>query len=170
MDKNSWYAIFVKTGEEDKVKERLNFRFRDEIQIIVPKRKLRERRFGIWRDVIRVLFPGYVLAYGTIDVEEYYKMKNVPGIIKLLRSGHLPLKIDYDEMEFINKLVFGDETIGCSDVLVENGNIVVVDGPLKSMEGQIISIDKRKGRAKVSLRFMGEERVIELEVNVLQVV
>ena len=39
-----------------------------------------------------------------------------------------------------------------------------------NMEGRIISINKRKGRAKVKLNFIGDERVIELGVNVLETV
>ena len=60
------------------------------------------------------------------------------------------------------------EIIGFSDVLFENGKVKVVDGPLLSMEGQIISIDQRKGRAKVLLAFLGEERTVELGISVLR--
>ncbi|MCX7842016.1 MAG: antiterminator LoaP [Clostridia bacterium] len=168
MSSNRWYALFVVTGEEDNVKERLQFKFKDSIRILVPKRKLKERKDGKWEYVIRTLFPGYVLLHGDITIEHYYEMKGIPGLIKFLRSGSDLLEINYWEMEVIAQLICNDETIGFSDVLVENGKVIVVDGPLLSMEGYIVSLNKRKGRAKVRLDFLGEQRTVELGINMLQ--
>ena len=172
MDKivfnSNWYAVFVKSGQENKVKERLEYRFEDKFRIIVPKRKLRERKGGVWSYVIRPLFPGYVLVNGDIDVEEYYGFKNVPGLFKLLCSGREPARIEPYEMEVISKLICNSEIIGFSNVLMENGKVIVVDGPLVSMEGRILKINRRKGRAQVMLNFMGEPRIVELGINVLQ--
>lgn len=172
MDKfflnNNWYAVFAKSGQEDKVKERLEYRFDDRFRIIVPKRKLRERKGGVWSYVIRPLFPGYVLVNGDIGTEEYYGFKNVPGLFKLLCSGCEPSRIEPYEMEVINRLICNSDIIGFSDVLMENGRVVVVDGPLLSLEGQILNINRRKGRAQVMLNFMGEPRTVDLGINLLQ--
>lgn len=168
IDPNQWYAVFVKTGEENKVKERLEYRFDEELNILVPKRKLRERKGGVWSFNIRNLFPGYVLVNGYIDSETYYRFKNIPGLLKLLRAGHDPLRIDPGEMELIARLTFNGDIIGMSEILIENEKIRVVDGPLTSMEGLIESIDRRKGRAKVRMNFMGEERTIELGITVVK--
>ena len=167
-DDGNWYALFVVTGEEDNVKERLKYRLKDRFRLLVPKRRLKERRDGVWRPRIRTLFPGYVLMNGTIDTEAYYLMKGVPGLLRLLRSGFEPFRIEREEMAVINRLICNSETIGYSSVLVENGRVIVVDGPLVSLEGQIIRINHRKGRAEVRLNFMGEPRTVELGINVLQ--
>jgi len=53
-------------------------------------------------------------------------------------------------------------------VLIKGGSVVVVDGPLTSMEGLIVDINRRKARAKVRLNFMGEPRIVELGISVLQ--
>lgn len=163
-----WYALFVVTGDEENVKERLQYRFNDKFRVLVPKRKLRERKDGKWEHIIRTLFPGYVLINGFLDITDYYAMKGIPGLLKLLRSGSELLEINPWEMEIIGQLICNDETIGFSDVLIENGRVIVVDGPLLSMEGYIVSINKRKSRAKVRLDFLGEERTVELGINMLQ--
>ncbi len=165
---DSWYAIFVLTGEEDKVKERLKYRFKDKLRILVPKRRIKERKNGEWHHNIKTLFPGYVLVNGSVSQEDYCNLQGVPGLIKMLRSGHTPLEIDSYEMEILNRLICNNETIGFSNILVENKKIVVVDGPLLSLEGQIESIDYRKGRAKVRLDFLGEARTVDLGISVLQ--
>lgn len=165
---DNWYAVFVVTGEEEKVRERIKYRFKDRLNVIVPKRKLRERKEGVWHDIVRVLFPGYVLLNGAFGISDYYNLKGVPGLLKLLRDKYEPLKIRAGEIEIIRKLTYNEETIGFSDVLIENGIVKVTDGPLMSMEGQIVSIDRRKGRAKVNLNFLGEQRTVELGINILQ--
>ncbi len=165
---SDWYAMFVMTGEEDNVKERLIYSFGDSFKFLVPKRKLRERKGGIWRFNTRVLFPGYVLLNGNVDLDTYYAFKKVPGIIRLLRSGSDILKIDEREMLVLSRLICNSEVIDFSHVLVENKRVKVVDGPLLSMEGYICSIDHRKGRAKVKLNFLGEERTVDLGISVLR--
>ena len=168
QDDNNWYAVFVVTGDEDNVKRRLEYWFQDKFKVFVPKRLLRERKGGIWSDNVRILFPGYVLLKGNIDIEKYYQLKNIPGLLKLLGNGCEPLKIDQQEIEIIYRLAGNDEMIGFSKVMIENGKVIVMDGPLLDMEGYILHIDYRKGRAKVRLDFLGEERTVELGISVLQ--
>ena len=165
---DGWYAIFVSTGEEDNVKERLKYRFGDELRFVVPKRKIRERKDGKVRDVLKLLFPGYVLVRGQIDIPQYERFRNVPGMIKLLGDAGKPKKIEAYEMELISRLIVNDEIIGYSKIFEENGLVRVVDGPMMSLEGNIVSIDRRKGRAKVRLFLFGDERVVDLGIEILK--
>jgi len=81
ITQDKWYALFVASGEEDKVKERIHFRFKDELKALVPKRRMRERKEGKWDDKIRTLFPGYVLLIGQMDNQKYSLIRDVPGVI-----------------------------------------------------------------------------------------
>jgi len=165
---DDWYALFVQTGKEDKVKEYIMKSFDSNLRALVPKRKLKERKGGTWSYVIRTLFPGYVLLNGDIDEKKNNYYKDVPGVIKLLRNDYEPLKIEKHEIQIISRLICNDEIIGFSSVLIKGGSVVVVDGPLTSMEGLIVDINRRKARAKVRLNFMGEPRIVELGISVLQ--
>lgn len=165
---NDWHAVFVVTGDEDNVKERLKYRFGEQYSFLVPKRKLRERKGGIWSYNVRNLFPGYVLLNGNIDVNSYYSFKNIPGLLRILKSGNDVLKIEMDEIQILSRLMCNSEVIGISEVLIENGLVRVVDGPLLNMEGIIQGINHRKGRARVILEFLGQERIVELGVSVLK--
>ena len=164
-----WYAAFVGTGKEDKVKACLNYYFSDAFRFFVPKRQMRERKKGKWSNVLRTLFPGYVLINGSMDVEDYYNFKNVPGMWKLLGVDEELLPIPEWEVGQITRFISRGEIIGPSDLKEEEGGQVrVVAGPLTGMDGQIIRIDRRKGRAKVKMLFMGEERIIDFAVNLLE--
>lgn len=164
----NWHGIFVVTGDEEKVKERLKYRLSDDFNILVPKRKLRVRKGGIWKVEAKILFPGYVLVKGDINTETYYRLKNIPNLLKLLRTGYDITAIDSREIAVLSKLICNNEEIGFSTVLFENDKVVVVDGPLFSLEGLIISIDQRKERAKVRMSFLGEERTVDLGVSILK--
>lgn len=162
-----WHALFVLTGDEDNVKERLNFRFKNKYRLVVPKRRLRERRFGVWNEVLRPLFPGYVLIQGSIPHEEYSKFYHVPGLLKVMKSGYDMVEICSDEIEFIARLIDGGDIIGYSDVFVEGEYVKIISGPLMNMEGYIKSIDVRKRRAKVCINFLNEESVVDLGIRLI---
>lgn len=165
---NEWHGIFVVTGDEDKVKERIQYRLQEDYTVVVPKRKLKLRKGGIWRAETKVLFPGYVLINGDINTDIYYRLKNIPSILKLLKTGTTVAPIDSREMAVLSKLICNSEEIGFSSVLLENGRVRVVDGPLFSLEGIILSIDHRKERARIRLNFLGEERTVDLGISFLR--
>jgi len=162
-----WYAAFVKTGEEERVKARLEYRFKDGLRFLFPKRRLRERKNGQWNDVLRPLFPGYILINGPLGVEEYYKFKKVPGFWRLLSGEGGLVSIPQREIEFIDRLMENGEVIGPSSLYREGGRVRVIDGPLTGMEGRIVKIDNRKGRAKVIITFLNEDRLVDLAVTML---
>jgi len=165
---DEWHGFFVVTGEEEKAKERIRYRLEDDYKVVVPKRKLKIRKGGSWKIETRVLFPGYVLVNGNITTEIYYRLKNIPNVIRLLKTGDAVATIDRHEMAVLSKLICNGEEIGFSDVLVENGRVQVIDGPLFSLEGIILSIDRRKERAKVRIPFLGEDRIIDLGISMLK--
>ena len=50
---------------------------------------------------------------------------------------------------------------------MKGDRVVIFDGPLKELEGNIVSINKRRNRAKVRLKFMNELRTVELGLMML---
>ena len=70
-----WHAIFVMTGNEQTVKDKIAYTFRNtNILPIVPKRRIYERKM-VWNEKIRPLFPGYILIKGLISTHDYYVLK-----------------------------------------------------------------------------------------------
>ncbi len=167
-EKQKWYALFVVTGEEDKVKERIHLRIRDELKALVPKRRMRERKEGSWQERIRPLFPGYVLLNGQINNRTYNLISDMPGVIRLLKNTDGPQEIYENEIWFLKRLIADNEIIGCSNVYIQGDKVVVVDGPLFGLEGYIKAVNKRKGRVKVFFNLMGEPRTVELCITMVQ--
>ena len=188
----SWYVLFVVTGQEEYVKESLYYRFKkieNDIQFVVPKIVKPERKQGVLKEVEKTLLPGYVLIEGEIGVDEYYMLKSIPGLVKLLRPEKILTKasglehvkeiydnpkqyfaaIPEDEITILGLILKNGETIGVSTILLEEGDkIRVVEGPLLGMEGVISKIDFRKSRAKVKLTLLGSERMVDFAIKVLE--
>ncbi|NLY18969.1 MAG: antiterminator LoaP [Clostridiaceae bacterium] len=165
---SAWYALFVKTGEENLVKERLDYRFGGDPVIMIPKKIIKERKNGKWYQRVRNLFPGYIFLHGTLTNENYRNLWQVPGLYKLLCTDREPVRIPDSEIEVFSHLFDREDIIQESDILMEGEEVTIVSGPLTALQGKILKVDKRKGRARVMINFLGEERIIDLGVNIIQ--
>jgi transcription termination/antitermination protein NusG len=173
-----WYALFVETRKEDFVKRMIK-RYIDcsNITVIVPKRKLIERKQGINRLVYKNLFPGYVFVYTVMNVDLYYEFKQIPRLYKLLNYNrdyqpkeikHHPFtEISINEISPVLSLMNNEETIDFSTVYTEGSKVRVIEGPLKGKETIIKKINKRKGRAKICLEMFAEEKLLDVGIDVL---
>ena len=152
-----WYALFVKTGEEEDMRKYLETLLPDiNMKILIPKRKLQERRKGKVYEVIRTLLPGYVLVKTEMDVDFYYRLKKLPGLLKILRDESEPLPIPEHEIAVILALTNQGDVIEFSEVYKEGDRIKVARGPMKGLEGIIESYDHRKKRLKIRLEILGQ--------------
>lgn len=163
-----WYAIFVQTGHEEAVKKNLFDCLKDKAKPVIVKRKLKERKKGVWTEVEKNLYPGYVLIYGRIDKYDYKDLNKISGIIKILSDQDGPISIDKIEMKTIERLIDIDGIIGYSKGIIKDDKVIITEGPLKDLQGLVKSIDKRKQRAKVIVNFLGEERLVDFGIEILR--
>lgn len=165
---DDWYVLFVLTGEEDRVRKRLEYSFgQEQLRPLVPQRRLKERKRGRVYECVRTVFPGYVFVHTPIIDDVYYDMKYIPGVIKVLKDDKRPVAVEPHEMEPILALTRASEIIDFSTGALIGGCVIILDGPLKGCEGIIVSVDKRKGRAKVKINMMGQERLVDLGLNII---
>lgn len=158
----NWYVLHVVTGKE----EGIGLRIRGlGMGALIPKRRMRERKNGIWRIRERTLFPGYVFIYSSMDAAAFHAIKQVPGILRILGDTYGPQPLKQEEVNHILRLSGDGTPLEISKVLAEGAGITVLSGPLRGMEGKIIKLDLRRCRAKVNIDLMGEPRVVELGVE-----
>ena len=163
-----WYALFVKTGEEELMRKFLDTLLPDSnIRILIPKRMIMERRQGKLCEKIKTLLPGYVLIKAKMDVGFYYQIKTMPGLINILKNNYDPIRIKENEIAAILALTNNGDVIGFSEIYKEGDVIKVNKGPLKGMEGIIESYDGRKKRLKIRLDFMGQSKRVDLGAEMI---
>jgi len=164
---NDWFVLFVKTNIEETIKQNLISTFGDKYIFYVPKKIMKERRGGKWKTVTKPLFKGYIIFKGNLQKEDYYLMNNINDVYYVLKNEKGPIPMLKDEIELLEKLLNNSEndSIGVSDIYMVGEDIYVENGPLQSLEGIIVSVNKRKGRAKVRLSVGGNEKLIDLSIN-----
>jgi transcription termination/antitermination protein NusG len=95
-------------------------------------------------------------------------IRSTKYFVRLLPTTGDPKPIqEKDRRILAHFMSFGKVADTSKVVFDENERIVVIEGPLKGLEGSIIKINKRKGRAKVSLDMCESSFLIDLSFEIL---
>jgi transcriptional antiterminator NusG len=123
------------------------------VRLLWPRRSLRIRRAGAWRESVAPIFPSYVfLQAPAVDPDLYAELKRTPGFVRFLPSNEGLAPLEQKDQGLLSHFLSFGEVVEKSAVLFdENKRIRVISGPLKNLEGLIVRVDRRKGRARVRL-------------------
>ena len=90
-------------------------------------------------------------------------LKKLPDFYHFLNSNTDIVALCDRDLEIIQHFMGLGPKIGQSLVRFdENDRIVVIEGPLKGIEGSIIKVDRRKQRAKIRIDFGGSSHTMDL--------
>ncbi|MDR2143581.1 MAG: antiterminator LoaP [Treponema sp.] len=169
-----YYALQVKTrGEEKYIKLFRALYPGCTLPIYFPKRSLAVRRKGVVVQTTPAVFPGYIFL--EIEDEDsiynyHWLFRRTDGFYRFLKSNQNIKALSGKDLETV--LHFTKKTgplAGVSKVYFdENSRIVVVEGPLAGLEGSIVKVDKRKGRAKIKLDLYDDSFAIDLGFELIE--
>jgi transcription termination/antitermination protein NusG len=159
-----FYVVQVITKTENKFLDLASSVIEEKkLNIFWPRRNLRIKKKGKWLDSLTPIFPGYLfINIDKISTDIYWGLKKIPGFLRFLKDNHNITPLPKREAEIISKLIRFGEIIEKSIVtFTKNNRINVIEGPLKGLEGIIVKIDKRKGRAKIKLDLYKESYLVD---------
>ena len=165
----NYFAIQVKTREEAKfisLAKGMNPTL--PLDIVFPRRLLTIRRRKQTKQVEAPLFPGYIFlqAPSDLDPSYYWALKKVPGFFRFLKNNTQIQPLEGKDLELLlHFLNYGEIVHKSRAVLDENKRIVILEGPLKGLEGRIVRVDRRKKRVKVKLELQEERFLVDLGVE-----
>jgi len=164
-----WFSIFVQTGYEDKIRAYYLQKYCPHLTFIVPKRQLRERQEGLWKEILKPIFPGYILVRGCMNYNDCYAIRRMNHVLRVLcdQTGE-PCKIRPSEIAILLKLLENGEVIRPSKAIDRGDHIEIIEGPLKNMEGIVQSINQRKGRARIVLNFLHKVRKVDVSLQMVR--
>jgi len=180
-----WYAVQVASGCEKRVKTNLEQRIQtldvaDRIlQIEIPQTPaVKIRKDGSRQNTEEKVFPGYVLLKMVMDDESWQAVKNTPNVINFVGAeqkrysgrgrGHVkPLPLSPAEVERIFKQTREQEPIVKID-MAAGDKILVLSGPFKDFEGEVIEVSPERSKLKALLSIFGRDTPVELEFNQVQ--
>jgi len=149
-----FFAVHIWTGDEGRFLSVASQRADgNDVRFYWPRRSLRIKRGGSWKESLAPIFPGYVFIQAeAIGPELYRAPKGAPGFLRFLLSNDNIVSLERSDQELLSHFLGFGEIVDKSMVFFdENKRIRVVSGPLKGLEGRIVRVDRRKGRAKVRL-------------------
>ncbi len=168
-----FYVFQILTGEEQRfitLAENALLRNRlEDTRVWWPRRKLMIRRRGRKIRTLAPLFPGYLIVEApTIDAQRLQTLRSCTGFVRFLKTNQDIRPLQGQDLELIRHFLSFGEIVEQSKVTFDVDNrIVVQEGPLKGLEGRIIKVDKRKGRAKVQLDMYENSFRIDLGFEVM---
>jgi len=169
----NYYALQVKTRSEEKYIRRFNSEYPDVgFKLHFPKRQLYIKKAGKMRSSKLAVFPGYIFIESEREEEilnYQLQLKKTDGFYRFLVSNRCLTSLSNKDMEIVHHFISApNSTAGVSKVYFnENSRIVVVEGVLAGLEGRIVKVDKRKGRAKIRLDLYDDSFTIDLAFEVI---
>lgn len=183
--KARWYVVQVASGCEKRVKANLeqrihNLEVADRIfQVQIPKTPtVKIRKDGSRQQGEEKVFPGYVIVEMIMDDDAWQVVKNTPNVINFVGSeqrrrygrgrGHVnPVPLSRSEVERIFKQVEIQEPVVKIDIGIGD-KILVLSGPFKDFEGEVIEVSPERSKLKALLSIFGRETPVELEFNQIE--
>ncbi len=180
-----WYAVQVASGCEKRVKTNLEQRIQtldvgDRIfKVQIPQTPaVKIRKDGSRHHSEEKVFPGYVLVQMLMDEETWQVVKNTPNVINFVGAqqtrnygrgrGHVkPMPLSPSEVERIFKQTQEQEPVVKTDMSVGD-KVLVLSGPFKDFEGEVIEVSPERNKLKVLLSIFGRDTPVELEFNQVQ--
>jgi transcription termination/antitermination protein NusG len=177
-----WYAVQVASGCEKRVKANIEQRVQTLdvanriFDVQIPETPiLRQQKDGRPKEASEKVFPGYVLVRMLMDDETWQVIKNTPHVINFVGAeqkrrygrgrGHVkPMPLGPSEVERIFKHAQEQEPIRKID-MAPGDKIVVLSGPFKDFEGEVIEVSAERSKLKALLSIFGRETPVELEVT-----
>ncbi|MBD2774794.1 transcription termination/antitermination protein NusG [Iningainema tapete] len=180
-----WYAVQVASGCEKRVKTNLEQRIQTFdvgekiLQVEIPHTPaVKIRKDGSRQHTEEKVFPGYVLVRMMMDDDTWQVVRNTSHVINFVGSeqkrgtgkgrGHVkPLPLSHTEVERIFKQTSEQEPVVKID-MATGDKIMVLSGPFKDFEGEVIEVSPERSKLKALLSIFGRDTPVELEFNQVQ--
>jgi transcriptional antiterminator NusG len=181
-DEVRWYAVQVASGCEKRVKTNLEQRIQtfdvsDRIvQVEIPHTPaVKIRKDGSRQHTEEKVFPGYVLVRMLLNDDTWQVVRNTSHVINFVGAeqkrgsgrgrGHVkPVPLSQSEVERIFKQTSEQEPIVKID-MATGDKIMVLSGPFKDFEGEVIEVSPERSKLKALLSIFGRDTPVELEFN-----
>ena len=152
-----WYALQVRTRWEHST---ANLLVGKGYPIILPTFKAAKQWRGNSKPVIAPLFPGYVFC--RFDANQRLPVLITPGVVSVVRRGSVPAPVEDWEMAAIEQVSLSGVRAEPCPYLEVGQNVRIEDGPLRGLEGILISFKKRQ-RIVVSVSLLRRSVAVEID-------
>jgi transcriptional antiterminator NusG len=171
-----WYVLRVASNKEEQVRETLTRKVKIEGlegrvgRILVPTIKEKRMKAGVLRVVERKLYPGYVFVEmaceedGSVAENVWFMVKETTGVGDFIGADGKPTSMpEHDVKQMLEACEKSEEQPGLSGLSISKGDQVkIMDGAFESYEGEVDSVDERRGMVSVIVSIFGRSTPVEV--------
>lgn len=165
-----WYVIWTKTGNEEKCKYYIDNYIGSEafIRCVIPTKRISRYIKGKWVKVEEKLFLSYLFIESD-DIDEFeMQLKNAVTFNKILKIDNIFLSLDKKDENALCRLIGDDGIIGESIGFIDGNNVIVTDGPMVGLEGNIKHIDRHKRLATLEIEMFDRVTEFKLALEIIE--
>ncbi len=184
-----WIVFYTRSGREKRAEQIIkglieNMDLKDRVSRVLVPSKLMEKVRNIKNSIRRIslekpIYKGYIFVEMEEDPDLVDLISKAAGIKALLKKEEEKsekgssvrwtfLKLSKDEIDYIEKIVeLENRKKEEKTPFLKGQKVKIVAGPMKNMEGEVIDVNKEKGKLKVKVEIFG--RPSEVEVDFIQV-
>ncbi len=157
----TWYVLHTKSRFENVVHDAL---FKKNIEVYLPKIKVKSKRRDR-RMMIRVpLFPGYVFVKSDLTPYRHLDIVKTVGAVRLIGTKSGPVPVPEDTIESLKIMVSVDQPVTTGNRLRKGDRVMVLNGPLAGVTGTFVRY-RGKGRVVVNIDALGQYAGVDVEEN-----
>lgn len=165
-----WYILFIKTGDEDKMKRKLRY---EGLNSFVPKMKVVHRKAGESTLIVKPMFPGYLFIESEMNQTELIQklreiQERMPKFMKLLKVDKEGTSVLYPQEQAYLKSLLNEEMVMDHSIgIIEGDRTMIIEGPLMGMESKIIKIDRHKRRAVIEVMICNVPTQVNVSLEII---
>ena len=171
-----WYVFRVASNKEEQVRDALQRKIKIEGldkrvgRVLVPALKEKRMRAGVLRVTERKLYPGYVFVEmaceddGSVAENVWFMVKETTGVGDFIGSEGKPTSMpEHDVVQMLAASQKSDDEPTLSGLNIHTGDQVkITDGAFESFEGEVESVDEKRGMVNVIVSIFGRMTPVEV--------
>lgn len=161
-----WYAVWVCTGQEEKVRKLCCEKLTDSKAFegcFLPRYEIEKKEKGKWIKREEILFPGYLFFVAENAEKLSEELRRFPEFTRILGDEDGPIPLYQHEVDFLQRFADDNQVFGMSVGDLIGGKLEITSGPLKDYQGRVIQVNRHKRQAILEMEFFG--RIINMKVG-----
>lgn len=165
-----WYIIQTLTGQEDRVKERIegnieSLNLKNKVfRVLVPEEETVEIKGNKRIERKKKMYPGYVFVEMVLDEDAWYKIRSTTGVAKFIGGKTYPRAVSDREMQRVLKQLGIKE----KEITVEfeaGEPIRIISGSFRGYTGSVAEVNPAKSKLKAMINIFGRDTSVEVDFD-----
>ena len=159
-DKLEWYALHARSRHEDVVFSQLE---KKSIEAFLPKIQVMSRRKDRRKRILVPLLPGYIFVHTDLNPYQYWDIIQTYGVVKIVGIQGKPVPVKEEEILSLQVLNGTDRTVKSQAYMKSGDRIMIMEGPLKGLNGFYLRHKGKSDRVVVSIDLLHRSLAVEIK-------